>query len=640
MSFMIHFLICNVFLAFFVCLILIFRHIFRHYLSAQRKYQLWYLLLALLVVPFLPFHPVGFNDLLGWLMQQPSFSISPAQTTDQTTAAFLSDTAPSPINDFTVSVSRGFPERWNDLLFFVWTMGMLLMLMLILRARIHLYCIEKASLPVENETVKLLFEQCCRETQIRKEIPLYSTIFLKSPAILGIINPKIYLPMHLISDFYAEETSRQTPSPECHARQISPLQAASSERHAQQISIQQAASPQCHVRQMRFMLLHELQHYKRRDTLANYFINLAGIVYWFNPLVWYTLKEMRNDREIACDAAVLQLLNQKEYTDYGNTLIRFAEKMSLCPFPFTAEIGGSFRQIKRRIIHIASYQPDSRRKKYCGIFIYILIAVFLAGCAPALSTSAVSQEYYHLDTSDEQVTYIDLASYFDGYEGSFVLYNPNTESWQIYNEELASLRVSPDSTYKIYDALFALESGIIAPEQSHMAWDGEFWPFDAWNTDQDLTSAMQNSVNWYFQNLDVRNGSASLQNYLQKIAYGNEDMRGELSSYWMESSLKISPIEQVQLLSKLYDNEWGFAQENINAVKTSLRLFTLPSASGEQTIYGKTGTGQVEGQDINGWFVGFMEEADDTYFFAVNIQGEQHADGKTAAEIAFSILGI
>ena len=80
----------------------------------------------------------------------------------------------------------------------------------------------------------------------------------------------------------------------------------------------------------------------------------------------------------------------------------------------------------------------------------------------------------------------------------------------------------------------------------------------------------------------------------------------------MESSLKISPIEQVELLTQLQNNNFGFAPENINAVKDSICL----SSSDAGTFYGKTGTGRVDGQDVNGWFIGYIETADNTYFFA------------------------
>lgn len=49
-------------------------------------------------------------------------------------------------------------------------------------------------------------------------------------------------------------------------------------------------------------------------------------------------------------------------------------------------------------------------------------------------------------------------------------------------------------------------------------------------------------------------------------------MNGDFSTYWMESSLEISPIEQVELLTKLHNNSFGFVPENINAVKDAICL--------------------------------------------------------------------
>lgn len=88
---------------------------------------------------------------------------------------------------------------------------------------------------------------------------------------------------------------------------------------------------------MRYMLLHELQHYKHHDAIGSFLMNLAGVVYWFNPFVWYALKKMCNDREVACDTSVLEMLADDAYEDYGTALINFTEKVSLTPFPFAAE---------------------------------------------------------------------------------------------------------------------------------------------------------------------------------------------------------------------------------------------------------------------------------------------------------------
>ena len=200
--------------------------------------------------------------------------------------------------------------------------------------------------------------------------------------------------------------------------------------------------------------------------------------------------------------------------------------------------------------------------------------------------------------------------------------------------ENATKRVSPDSTYKIYDALFGLEENIITPDNSFMAWDKEIYPFEEWNMDQNLNSAMKSSVNWYFERINEMLGITCTYNYIKEIGYGNENIGNDYSSYWLESSLKISPVEQVELLTRLYNNKFGFSDKNINAIKDSI----LISSSHSGKFYGKTGTGRVDGKDVNGWFVGFVETADNTYFFATNLQSKSNANGIIASEITLKIL--
>ena len=100
-----------------------------------------------------------------------------------------------------------------------------------------------------------------------------------------------------------------------------------------------------------------------------------------------------------------------------------------------------------------------------------------------------------------------------------------------------------------------------------MTWNGEDYPFDAWEANQTLSSAMKNSVNWYFQSIDSQLGFHSVKSFLQKIQYGNQQTGSDIDLYWTDLSLKISPIEQVNLLKKFHDNEFQFAPQNIDAVK-------------------------------------------------------------------------
>lgn len=589
-DFMIRFLICNILLCGIIGIFLLMKHILKNNLSSRMQYNLWFLLLGLLAVPFLPFRFFNLSELFAALR---NLSLVPAAKAESTVTQTLhADIADSKnwMEDFAISVNIETPSIIGYLLFALWIFGIVAMLILVIRSALRLNTLKKSALPLQSQKVQKLYKRCLSDTSIRKTIPIYSTAYLKSPVIVGFLRPCIYLPIHLISE--DNETA------------------------------------------IRYMLLHELQHYKHKDGIANYLMNLAGIVYWFNPLVWYALKEMRNDREIACDTSVLNLLESEDYVAYGNTLINFAEKISLTPFPFASGISGNMKQMKRRILNIASYERPDLQKKLKSITAFLVTSVLLLGLAPFVSTYAADENHYHWNVSSKNCSEIDLTNYFGKYEGSFVLYDLQKDAWKIHDIERATLRVAPNSTYKIYNALFGLENGIITPENSFIEWNGNTYPFEAWNADQTLSSAMSASVNWYFEYIDEQLGESSVQEYLHKIGYGNEDLSSDFSSYWMESSLKISPIEQVELLTKLQNHNLGFTPENAKAVKNAIHI----SSSSFGDFYGKTGTGRVNGQDINGWFIGFIENADNTYFFATNIQSEQHATGSKASDITLSIL--
>ena len=563
-DFMIRFLLCNILLCGIIGIFLLMKRILKNSLSSRMQYNLWFLLLGLLAVPFLPFRFFKLSELFAWLK---NLSLIPTAKTEDTVGQTLQTNIADTQNwmeDFTLSVNRETPSIIGYLLLALWISGIIAMLILVIRSALRLRILKKSALPLQSQKVQRLYDRCLSDTDITKNIPIYSTAYLKSPVIVGFWKPCIYLPIHLISD--DNETD------------------------------------------IRYMLLHELQHYKHKDGITNHLMNLAGIVYWFNPLVWYTLKEMRSDQEIACDTSVLKLLESEDYVAYGNTLINFAEKISLTPFPFASGISGNMKQMKRRILNIVSYERPNLPKNLKSITAFLLISVLLLGLTPFVSTYAADENHYHWNTSAKNCTEIDLTNYFGEYEGSFVLYDLEEDTWKIHDMERATLRVAPNSTYKIYNALFGLEKGIITPENSFINWNGTPYPFEAWNTDQTLPSAMSASVNWYFGYIDEQLGETSIQEYLHKIGYGNEDLSGDFSSYWMESSLKISPIEQVELLTRLQNHNLGFTSENVKAVKDSIHI----SNSSYEDFYGKTGTGRVNGQDINGWFIGFIENADNT----------------------------
>lgn len=113
---------------------------------------------------------------------------------------------------------------------------------------------------------------------------------------------------------------------------------------------------------------------------------------------------MRNDREAACDTSVLKMLDEDYYEDYGNTLINFAEKMSLTPFPFTAGLGGNMKQMKQRILNIATYEKPTRWKKWKGAAAFALTSLLLLGLTPFISTYPADASRYQWNTVIKMTT--------------------------------------------------------------------------------------------------------------------------------------------------------------------------------------------------------------------------------------------
>ena len=586
----IHFLISNILICIFTLVIIGTKKLLKKYLSAATQYHLWFLLFLLLAVPFFPVQIHG-SQLFSWLhfFHTDSGLNSGTDTLSKLTSNTQNNLL-NQVNDFSVSISSRFSGGLNTILFLIWIMGVMIMSVLTLHSLNYVRSIKRSALPLQNQQVKTIYYDCLKELKISHQVPVYSTAFLKSPVLIGIIHPRIYIPIHLISELNPDD--------------------------------------------MRFMLLHELQHYRHKDTLIGFLMVISNILYWFNPFIWYALKEIHCDRELACDSAVLQMISTDEYQAYGMTLINFAEKLSSFSSPLAVGMSGNFRQMKRRILNIAIFRKETLYQKMRALIIYLVISAVFIGCTPILSIGASTQDVYHFHDTDKNISLLDVSAIFGSYDGSFVLYDNHLDSWKIYNLEEANKRIPPDSTYKIYDALLGLESGIITPEHSSMAWNGEHFSYSAWENDQDLNSAMQNSVNWYFQTMDSQLGLNKIQEFLNEIEYGNQTTSSNLKLYWSDFSLKISPIEQVELLKKFNTNGFHLHSQNVLSVKNAIKIV----GTSDGTFYGKTGTGCIDGQDINGWFIGYIETSDNSYYFATNIQSDSNATGKKALEITSAIL--
>ncbi len=187
-----------------------------------------------------------------------------------------------------------------------------------------------------------------------------------------------------------------------------------------------------------------------------------------------------------------------------------------------------------------------------------------------------------------------------------------------------------------------LENGVIHSVESTMDYDGTTYPIDTWNKDLGLKDAFQASCIWYFRKVIDQVGQDEVQKEIDELQYGNCDINEwegstinplpDLNGFWLESSLKITPKEQVETLANIFNGETKYSEQNIEILKEIMLVDKIGSVS----IYGKTGSGKSN----NAWFVGMIEKDTQRYYLAIHLNDEnsKEVSGPKAKEIALNII--
>lgn len=224
----------------------------------------------------------------------------------------------------------------------------------------------------------------------------------------------------------------------------------------------------------------------------------------------------------------------------------------------------------------------------------------------------------------------DYFKYFDQYKvaGSFVMYNMNDSSYFEIDQARCLQRFIPASTFKIFNSLVGLETGVIADENFVLKWDSVKRNVPEWNKSQDLKTAFKNSTVWYYQELARSLGETRMSKYIKLAQYGNMNISGGIDQFWLTGKLRISQEEQIEMLKKLYNDSLPFSRRSQEIVKKiMLREDTLG-----YKIRAKTGWGVQDSLNI-GWYVGWVEKDKNVYFFALNIESKNPDDSFPAARI-------
>ncbi len=233
-----------------------------------------------------------------------------------------------------------------------------------------------------------------------------------------------------------------------------------------------------------------------------------------------------------------------------------------------------------------------------------------------LIPAAACQEQTPISAPEETI-HPEWGSIFDAHDatGTMVMLDAETGTRHVFNPERASERFSPASTFKVYNSLVALETGVVPNVDTMYAWDG-VERGGAWDQDHSLRMGMRNSTVWLFQKLAEQIGKAPYEQAFAREPYGNGMVGDSIRTFWLGEPLAISANEQVAYLDKLRLGALSFRPEVQEAVREIMILEEAP----EYTLYGKTGWTWTEEDrsDEIGWIVGWIERGDEAWVYVLN----------------------
>ncbi|KAA6458911.1 MULTISPECIES: M56 family metallopeptidase [Bacillus cereus group] len=363
-----------------VALILSVKMVLKNKLTARWHYIMWFILIVRLILPWSPDSSYSIYSLLltdfepSYSMLQPtSEAIAPNKEIGET-ALNITENNEQPnldAKDSANHVRQPAKESKSlyEILSYIWLVGAVCFALITITVNKNLTLYLQKQRPITDKRVLDILNRCKREMNIQKQIPLIFAGKLSSPTLVGIRNPKILLTENQISTLDDN--------------------------------------------QLRFIFYHELAHYKRKDVRINWIMHHLLILHWFNPILWYASKCMREDQEIACDALALTYVNSGDKLEYGHTIIALLEHHSnLYPMPGVANLSKNKKTLKRRILMIKKYNKKSYRWSALGMTVVIGVSAFSLINAKAEKPDTETIQNVSTKTVQENKQFDKITSYF------------------------------------------------------------------------------------------------------------------------------------------------------------------------------------------------------------------------------------
>lgn len=304
--------------------------------SRRWQYYVWLVAIFRLLLPLSPQ-----ASPIGALFREPEAppAVQAAGPYAAETVPARAETAPKPLPPAQPSVPPpdqafdGIPPA--EALALAWLGGALVLMVWRVSAYLHfLRCLRAGRREVSAPALLDLLARTGEELKVRRPVELWENPLAASPMLLGLVRPRIVLPSAAVS-----ETD------------------------------------------FRCTALHELTHYRRRDLLYKWLVQLTVCLHWWNPLVWVMAREIDRACELACDEAVLHRLKPEERLSYGDALLRALESGGgYRAARGSVSLGESAELLKERLSAIMNFKKPSR---WTALLSLVLAAALTTGAAAA-----------------------------------------------------------------------------------------------------------------------------------------------------------------------------------------------------------------------------------------------------------------
>jgi len=207
-------------------------------------------------------------------------------------------------------------------------------------------------------------------------------------------------------------------------------------------------------------------------------------------------------------------------------------------------------------------------------------------------------------------------------KGSIVIYDFENNKYYSNDFQWAEKGNLPASTFKIPNSIIALETGVVENDSTLFEWYGEKRRLKEWEQDLVFKEAFHRSCVPCYQELARKIGEKNMSKYLNEIEYGNMKVDSiNIDSFWLKGESRINQFQQIDFLKRFYNSELPISKRT----ETIMKRMMVIEHNSIYKLSGKTGWSIKNGNN-NGWFIGYIETQNKTYFFASNIEPKKQFD--------------